>query len=116
MGSGKSERYGRLETFKSLFSNHYEIHSFGYGFGGWVLSLSVPSIEPVAKVAILGVLATVYGYDGFCKYTGIEASREDIPIDIRKQKHYFLFGIVSAFVLERTTDLFIIPYILPLIL
>jgi len=101
MSSAKDKLYDRGETVKSMFSNHHEIHSFGYGFGGWIISHAVPSVEPVAKTAILGVLAVIYGYDGFCKYTGLDISSEDLPIDIRKQKHYFLFGVVAAFFLAE---------------
>jgi len=103
MSSAKDKLYDRGETVKSMFSNHHEIHSFGYGFGGWIISHAVPSVEPVAKTAILGVLAVIYGYDGFCKYTGLDISSKDLPIDIRKQKHYFLFGVVVAFFLAEVS-------------
>lgn len=102
MSSAKDDLYSRIETLRSMFSNHQEIHSFGYGFGGWILTNASPSLEPMAKAAVLGVLAVIYGYDGFCKYTGLEISREDIPVDIRRQKHYFLFGVVAAYLLERS--------------
>lgn len=111
MASAKDKLYDRGETLKSMFSNHYEIHSFGYGFGGWILTHAIPSLEPMAKAAVLGVVAVLYGYDGIAEYTGISISREDIPIDIRKQKHYFLFGVVVSFLIERFVDV-ILPILL----
>lgn len=111
MSSAKGKIYDRAETLKSVFSNHYEIHSFGYGLLGWLLSNAVPSVEPVAKAAILGVVATVYGYHGATDYLGLELSTKNLPVDIRRQKHYFVLGVAAAFMLEK-----LVSHILPLLL
>lgn len=107
----KGDVYGRFKTLRSMFSNHYEIHSFGYGFGGWVLSNAVPSVEPTAKIVLLSFIGILYGFNGGLKYLPVNVSREDIPVDIKKQKHYFLFGVTTAFLGEK-----FLVYVLPLLI
>lgn len=103
----KKELYSTVETLKSLFSNQYEIHSFGYGVLGWMLANAVPSVEGTIKIGVIGVVATVYGYDICSKVLPIDLKREDLPIDIRKQKHYFVLGVLIGFLIELLIEVVI---------
>jgi len=102
--------YNRVETFKSLFSNHHEIHSFGYGALGWLLANALPAVEPTIKIGVLGVVATLYGYDICSEILPVDLKREDLPVDIRKQKHYFVLGVAAAVALELLFEV-VIPSI-----
>lgn len=93
--------YGRLGTLKSAFSNHHEIHSFGYGVLAWLLTLLIPEQSGFIKLGILGVLAVIYGYDFCLDWLPMEISADDLPIDIRKQRHYFVLGVVTTATLQK---------------
>lgn len=114
MSSAKDELYSRTETIRSMFSNHHEIHSFGYGFLGWLLPNAAPTLEPFGKAAVLMFVATLYGFDwgerALNGYLGFSIERKNIPIDIRKQKHYFVLGAAAAYGAE-----YIVPKLIPLL-